>query len=437
MGPVVSRVRSRAGAWHWIETVGRSIETSSGDTHIVTVTRDVSERVHAQEERRRLQERVLQAEKLEGLGVLAGGIAHDFNNLLVGIQGNAELAVMSLADDHPSRELLDQLQRAAERAAGLTRELLAYAGKARFSVEAADLAALTAEMTGLAARSVAPDVRLELIPNATPCWVEADVTQVGQVVLNLLKNAAEALPDDAGVVEVRTGSTHLDRAALAGCFVSDEVEPGRFACLEVRDQGCGMDAQTVKRVFDPFFTTKFQGRGLGLAGVLGIVRGHRGALSVDTAPGRGTTFRVYLPQIDRPAGVATPVAPRETGTCEAGTVLVIDDEPAVRAVSRRMLESAGYRVCAAASGDEGVDLARRHASEFVAVVLDLTMPGMDGDAVFAALRRIRADLPVVFTSGHSEEDMARRLQGRSRVATLPKPFRLNDLLDRIRCVADD
>jgi PAS domain S-box-containing protein len=426
------RVRRSDGSYLWVESKARRIAAPDGGVHLVSITRDISEHVRAEEERRQLAEQVMRSQKLEGLGVLAGGIAHDFNNLLVAIQGNAELALSGLEAEHPVRALIEDLFRAAERGAGLTRELLAYAGRAQLSIEPVDLVELVREMTQLLRGSVAAGVELACEGDGQTGWVEADATQIRQVAMNLITNAAEALGERGGRVRVRTSATRLGRRDLAPCLVVDGVAPGEFICLEVGDDGCGMDHATQERIFDPFFTTKVHGRGLGLASVLGIVRIHGGTLRVESAPGAGTTFRVYLPRAAVPKAPAEPLARlAPAGARAEGTVLVVDDEPGVRAVARRMLERRGFEVLLAADGAEALAIAQRRAGALRAVVLDLAMPGLDGDRVFEGLRRIRGDLPVVFVSGHGTDALERRLSGRTRVAAVAKPFRSEALFEKL------
>ena len=248
----------------------------------------------AQAERQALQAQVLGAQKLESLGVLAGGVAHEFNNLLVGVLGNADLALTKLPALSQVRTCLEDIKVAAVRAAELTNQMLAYSGKGRFMIEVLDLGAVVRETAPLLAASMDGKAALEY-DLAADCPVEADVGQVRQVVMNLLANAADAIGSDEGTITIATGMVDADDAYLAETYLADDLPPGRYAFLEVRDTGCGMDDATRARLFDPFFTTKFTGRGLGLAAVLGIVRGHRGAIKVDSAVGRGTTVRVLLP----------------------------------------------------------------------------------------------------------------------------------------------
>jgi len=398
---------------------------------------DVTASRRAEAERRRLTEQVMRARRLEGLGVLAGGVAHDFNNLLVAIRGNAELVRLHLGARHPAQELVEDLDRAADRAAELVRSLLTYAGAGRAETEPVDLAALVGETLRILRSRLPSRLRVELPGPEEGVWVQGDATQLGQVVMNLVTNATEALegPDDE--VSVRVGPVPLDREELDTCLLAGGVKPGEYVMLEVADTGRGMDPDTLERIFDPFYTTKFQGRGLGLAGVLGAVRGHGGTLRVSSQPGQGTTFRVFLPPGERAlprAGEGRSAFPREP---RRATILVVDDDPAVRAVAARMLSARGFTVVVAASGSEALERVRRAPAEHDAILLDLTMPGLSGEETFQALRGVRADLPVVFMSGHGPEDVALRLSEHTRVRRVAKPFRMETLAERLHEVLEE
>lgn len=374
----------------------------------------------------RLEARMLHAQKLESLGVLAGGIAHDFNNLLVGILGNVGLALRDMPADMPVAPLLRDVQRAAGRAAELTAQMLAYAGKGHITVQAVNLNAVVAEIAGLLAAVVSKKAALRTDFAAGLPDVAGDVTQIRQVVMNLITNASDALGERSGTITVRTWTAMADRAQLASCYVDEGLTEGRYVCLSVADDGVGMDAETRARIFDPFFTTKFAGRGLGLAAVLGILRGHRGAIRVDTEPGRGTCFTVLLPCAD---GVRASASVVESGVTarpgDGGMVLIADDEPAVLAVARRVLERAGYRVCTASDGRAAIEVFAAHAAEISAVLIDMTMPQLRGDEVIVELRRLRPDVRVVLSSGFIEPLATRSLE---RVNFLQKPWTPEALL---------
>ena len=305
------------------------------------ISRDITDRKRTEAERRHAEEQMQHAQKLESLGVLAGGIAHDFNNLLGGILGNAELARRELPPDSPTRALCDEIAHSALRAAELTRQMLAYSGKGQLESRPLDLSHTVETMAELLRANSSPKAILRLELAADLPLVEADVTQVRQMVANLVANASEALVDGVGTITVRTERIEIAARQLADLDAQGELAAGVFAVVAVSDTGQGMDADTKTRMFEPFFTTKFVGRGLGLAAVLGIVRGHHGAILTHTEAGRGTTFRILFPAIAVPAApIAQPPSANGTREREQGRelILVVDDEPAVRKMVARMLE---------------------------------------------------------------------------------------------------
>ncbi|HVX66498.1 MAG TPA: PAS domain S-box protein [Bryobacteraceae bacterium] len=382
-----------------------------------SVTRDITER-------RRFEEQIRETQKLESLGVLAGGVAHDFNNLLVGIMGNASLALETLREDHPARRMLEGVLQASERATSLTQQLLAYSGKGRFVVQPIDMSQLIREIVALIQTSISKSVRVrfELDDNLPP--IDADVAQIQQLVMNLVINGAEAIGDASGIVTIRTAVESRDG--------HDPGAPDRFVRLEVEDTGCGMDPATRERMFDPFFTTKFTGRGLGLAAALGIVRGHRGEIEVDSTPGQGTRFRVVFPAS---RGAAAQAASRSVTEVRGGhgTVLVVDDEEIVRATAQATLERYGYEVLLAADGEEALACLRR-APQIEVVLLDLTMPVMSGEEALYEMRRMRPDLRVVLSSGYNEVEAIRRFEGQGLSGFLQKPYTSDVLAEKMRSV---
>ncbi len=394
------------------------------------------ERKRAEEERQRLETQMRHAQKLESLGVLAGGIAHDFNNLLVGILGNTGLALMDLAPDAPARPLLEEVEKAALRAAELSRQMLAYSGRGRFQVQVFQLNSLVEEMTNLLVASISKKARLEFdFARGVPS-VEGDPTQVRQVVMNLITNASDALSDQAGSIRIRTGAMAADRRYLLGLFPDAGLAEGNYVFLEVADTGCGMDAETQARVFDPFFTTKFQGRGLGMAAVLGIVRGHKGAIKIDSAPGQGTTFRVLFPASAKPAAPLEVRAQPRAPWRGAGTILVVDDEATVRFLAEQSLKRAGFDVLLAEDGQKAVDLFRARAAGIRGVLLDMTMPQLGGDETFRELRRIRPDVPIILSSGYDEQDATSKFAGKGLAGFIQKPYGARDLAEKVREILD-
>ena len=394
---------------------------------------EIAERQEAEDERRKLEAQVRQAQKLESLGVLAGGIAHDFNNLLVSILGNASMALMDLAVHSPARDSIQQIENAAERAADLAKQMLAYSGRGKFEVQEVGLSELVEDMAHLLKVSTSKKafLKLELDPNLPS--IQGDAAQIRQVVMNLIINASEALGNETGVVTVITGAAECDRACLQSSYLDEDLPEGAYVYVQVSDTGCGMDPETCSKLFDPFFTTKFTGRGLGLAAVLGIVRGHRGALKIDSAPGEGSTFRILFPAC---TGHAPRKASRPKGKAEPwrgnGTVLVVDDEDVVRAVAQKALERVGFSVLLAGDGCEAVRMFRQHAENISAVLLDLTMPEMNGEEAYREMRRIKPDARVILSSGYSEQEAASHFAGQGLAGFIHKPYRATELSARLR-----
>jgi PAS domain S-box-containing protein len=405
------------------------------DRHaLLCVCRDVTERNRMEAERKSFESRMQHAQKLESLGVLAGGVAHDFNNLLVGILGNASLAAMDLSERGPAWESIKQIELAARRAADLTGQILTYTGKAVLSSEPVNLNQLVREMTQLMEPAISKkallsfDMREEIPP------VRCDPGQLRQVVMNLIMNASDALEGRRGSIRVRTGWVQAGAEELRRGYLGEGAAPGHYAFLEVEDSGAGMDQETQDRMFDPFFTTKVEGRGLGLAATLGIVRGHGGTIQVRSAPDEGTTFRVLLPAQDR-APDREP-ASREAPSSLApgsGTVLVVDDEDAVRKLAVTALQRFGYRTLAASGGEEALQILDDPAKAPVDIVLlDLSMPGMDGAEVLEAIARRDRRVPVLFSSGYSEDAVAGQIHGRGVAGFIRKPYSPGELVDRVQ-----
>ena len=383
-------------------------------------------------ERNLMEERLRQAQKMESIGLLAGGIAHDFNNLLAGILGFASL----LRDEVPAESVqkVDFILGGAEKAADLTRQLLAYAGKGRFVVEAVDIARVVREMTDLVRGSISKKIAIDLSLDRDVPAVQADQGQIQQVVMNLLLNAAEAVGENqAGTVFVRVSAAEITPSNAPIDAVSGEGLPGgSYVCVEIRDTGCGMEGETLAKIFDPFFTTKFMGRGLGLAAVAGVVKTHGGGIEVESALGEGTAFRVFLPAA-RESG-AHAGRPDAAGVRGAGTVLVVDDEKTVREFARAALEKFGYRVLTAPNGLEAVRLFEREPRAVDAVLLDLRMPVLGGEDAIEALRAARPDLKVVLMSGYGEMEAARMFDGKGIAAFLQKPFTASRLAEQVKTV---
>ena len=374
--------------------------------------------------RKALDRQMRQTQRLESIGVLAGGIAHDFNNLLTGIIGNASLIAESLPDAHPVREYLEDLQAAADRAADLTRQLLAYSGKGQFVVGPVNVSDAVAQITALLKVSIPKTVSMRLELDRFVPMVEGDQSQIQQLVMNLMINGAEAIGEGrAGTVLVKTGAQQCDAAFIRSTFPGADIAPGEYVYIDVRDDGCGMDDATKARIFDPFFTTKFLGRGLGLAAALGIVNAHNGAIRVYSAPGQGSTFRVFLPALTKGAAQIQSVGSK-------GTILVVDDEEIVRKVARTVLENHGYTVLLAANGQDAVELCREMAKSIVLIVLDLMMPVMSGEEALGHLRAI-TDVPIILSSGYDQADAMRRFENQAPAGFIQKPYTGADLRRKV------
>jgi len=345
--------------------------------------------------------------------------------------GNASLALEVIPPDSPAHSMIDGVVNAGERAAMLTRQMLAYSGKGRFVIELLDISGLVAEMSPLLQSSISRTVTLEtdLDPALPP--VEADSAQIQQIFMNLVINGAEACGDNSGVVSIRTTTEEIQEERMVG-FGLPPIEAGQYVALEVSDTGSGMDEETRARIFDPFFTTKFTGRGLGLSAVLGIVRAHKGAVEVLSASGRGTTFRVLFPAAERTSANATEPAQYMSRSYGSGTVLIIDDEKMVREMGRMTLERFGYRVLDAENGRAGVALFERSATAIDLIILDLTMPVMSGEDTLAELRRIRPDIAVVLSTGFSETEARLRFHNSDLAGFLQKPYTAMQLAEIVR-----
>ena len=384
------------------------------------------------EDRKKAELAVLTKQKLESLGLLAGGIAHDFNNLLVGILGGASFAVESISEDDPLQPVLGVIVTAAERAAHLTRQMLAYAGKGRFLIEAIDLAELVRSTCILIKGSIPKHVRITLETGKGQPTVEADSGQMQQIVMNLILNAAEAI-DEArtGAVVVRTRAMDLDAAAIARAeIVSGSLTPGPYLVLEVRDNGSGMDHDTQMKIFDPFFTTKFTGRGLGLSAVQGILRTHNGALELVSKLGEGSTFRVFLPASGKSVFHGPTAVDRATRG--AGTVLVVDDEEVVRRTSKAILERAGFEVAMAESGERAIRILSDNESAGIhLILLDMSMPNMNGKDAMERIRQLGIAVPVLICSGYSEAEVCREFDGLDVAGFIQKPFTPHELTARV------
>ena len=373
-----------------------------------------------------LERQMQHAQKLESLGVLAGGIAHDFNNLLTAMLGHMNVAETKLAPESPALPHLERLERIIHRAADLTRQMLAYSGKGRFVVRSYDLNHVVQEVTHLLEVSIPKKIalRFDLAEVLPP--VEADAAQIQQVIMNLVTNAADAIGDREGTIRLITGTHQLDRAYLDQVFQGQDLLPGSYVTLEVSDTGCGMTGEVQERIFEPFFTTKVAGRGLGLSATIGILKGHRAGMRIYSEPGRGTTFKLLFPstEVKRQEEAIQTALP---ALAHQATILLVDDEEMIREAATAVLESLGLTVIPACDGREAVAAVQRPDLKLDLVLMDLTMPHMDGKEAFQIIRRIQPTLPVILSSGYNEQESVQSFSGRGLDAFLQKPYTLRAL----------
>lgn len=390
---------------------------------LLTILRDITERKTRESEQLRLERNILEAQRLESLGILAGGVAHDFNNLLTAILGNTGLAKVLLPPDSPAHHNLANVEAASMRAADLCKQMLAYAGRGKLTIQQVRLGSILREMFGLLQVTVGERVRLEIDADQESPPVDADPTQLRQVILSLAINSSEAIGGRPGHLRIRSGLRSFSKEELSKAVQSPVLQPGPYAFFEVEDDGCGMTEDVMARIFDPFFTTKFTGRGLGLPAVLGIVRGHQGALLVRSRAGIGSTFIVALPLSRKPQSAPAPSPGQPEAPPTPGSrILVAEDEETVRSAIVLSLQAAGYDVLTAADGRETLECLEAERGSIDAVLLDLSMPLVGGEELLGAIRKIKPDIRLVLMSGHDLNRLRERLKHFDIAAFLQKPF---------------
>lgn len=408
------------------------------ERRILVTVRDITDMRQAEAEQRRLQAKVEHSQKLESLGVLAGGIAHDFNNILMSILGRADLIRHALAADHPAQDHLREVKQAARRAGDLCQQMLAYAGKGKVHVKPVDLKRLADDISRMLEISIPKGIAMAAQHQDDVPPILGDASQLQQVVMNLITNAVDAIGDRAGTITRRVGMTVRGPAHVG---TSGDLPAGTYVYLEIVDTGCGMDAYTRSRIFDPFFSTKFTGRGLGMAAVLGIIRAHRGGIEVESEVGRGTSIRVLFPLDAAAISASAPPFPEVTPAGvrvllpRQGTVLVVDDEITIRALTADMLTFLGYEVVQASSGKEAIAIFAARTREIGLIILDLTMPDLNGDEALKELRRLEPQVRVILASGYSRHEVARLLEASGVSAFLQKPFDVNALAEALQASA--
>ena len=428
----IYRFMAQDGRIVWLRDIIKVIAENGKPRWLRGLMIDITTQKQAEAERQQFERKLQDAQKLESLGVLAGGIAHDFNNILTGILGNASLASRELASDSPMQDYLETIKQGSLRAADLCKQMLAYSGKGRFVVKRISLNSIVEETTHLLQISInkKAELRFDLHPGLPA--IDADTTQIRQIIMNLVINASEAIGEKGGTISLHTGLTRVNRAYLGSTLLAPELPEGDYVTLEVADTGCGMSPETQAKIFDPFFTTKFTGRGLGLAAVLGIVRGHHGALKIYSELGRGTTFKLLFPCAPGGADrVAIPDAPKSTWRGH-GCVLVVDDEESIRTTAALMLRKLGFETAPAADGRAAVEAFRAEPDRFTFVLMDLTMPHLDGEQAFTEMRLIRPAARVVLMSGFNEQEAISRFTGKGLASFLQKPFTFEALSETIQ-----
>lgn len=425
-------IRKDGAAIHTL-LAARGVRNLNGDlAYAVSVIQDISGRIRAEDERRVLEQKMQEAQRLESLGILAGGIAHDFNNILTGIFGNATLARLSIPESSKAGDSLSLIEEAAARAADLCQQMLAYAGKGAFVKREVSLSDLVQDTARLLNVSISKNAKLvlQLDPELPPTL--ADEAQLRQIIMNLIINASESFGEGPGVIDVTTCTRTIEKPPPGGEAAQGFPTPGTYVVLEVKDNGCGMSQEIQARIFEPFFTTKFTGRGLGLSAVMGIVRSHDATIHLKSAPGAGTTFTIYF----KPAAGPVPArgargSGKQLFTPIDGEFLVVDDEAQVREVVAGAIQVAGGRVHAAKSGIEGVRILKERAGKIRIAIIDLTMPGLGGEETAREILSIDPQVRIILMSGYSAGDAARRISDRRVRLFLQKPFKPEALIDAV------
>ena len=429
---------SQRGDLYIVTTYGNAVELDclfvpfvfGEEQHLMLVALDITERKHAEEERQMLEKQLLHAQKLESLGVLAGGIAHDFNNILMAIMGNAEIARMRIDKGSPAIKNLQNIEQASVQAADLAKQMLAYSGKGKFIIEHLDMNYLLEEMLHMLEISISKMAVLRLNLASSLPSIEADAAQIRQVIMNLVINASEAIGEKSGEISIRTGCITCDKSYLKNNWNDKDIHEGLYVFLEITDTGCGMAEETLNKIFDPFFSTKFTGRGLGMAAVLGIVRSHKGTIKVYSEQQKGTTFNLLFPACGRPVEILNSETRQDEWKGE-GKVLLVDDEESVRCIGSEMLTELGFTTITANNGRDAVEIFKANP-DFTLVILDLTMPHMDGEQCFDELREIKPDVKVIISSGYNEQEATQKFVGKELAGFIQKPYKLSALKETIK-----
>ncbi|MGD2092380.1 MAG: PAS domain-containing protein [Candidatus Aminicenantes bacterium] len=433
---VEHRLRCKNGEWKWILNWGKIVKRDKDGrplratgTHL-----DITERKQEEEKRLKLEAQIQQAQKFESLNVMAGSIAHNFNNLLMVVLGNLELALDSLPPLAPERKEIENAEKAAQHAAELSSLMITYVGHKQMAMQELEISVIIRGMSEMLELVLSRKTVLKFNCELTPALFRGDPAQIRQVVMNLVSNAAEAVGDNQGTISLTTGTMFCDRSCFPPPFQKENLPEGDYVYLEVADTGCGMDQETQEKIFDPFFTTKFQGRGLGMAVVLGILRTHRGTILLDSQPGEGTTIRVLFPALEA-IEKAEKKAPGDKYKWKGkGTVLMIDDDADVLLVGERMLKRLGFQVLTTPDAAEGIEIFQKLADIIDCVLTNLTMPKMDGVELFHKLREIRKNIPVIICSDYTKEQVMTRFREIRPEGFIQKPYRIKQLEEKMKMI---
>lgn len=430
------RVRRYDGSYIWWHAMGSAIRSEEGDPiSMAGAIVDITDLKRAEAEKHHLEQQMLHVQKLESLGVLAGGIAHDFNNILLAILGNAELAMLHIPPSSGAANHLKEIEKAAEKAADLSRQMLAYSGKGLFVIETIDPNRLINDMLHMLEISISKKAILRIhLADQIPS-IEGDATQIRQIIMNLVMNASESMEDRGGTISLTTGWLKCNKEFFNGFILDKHLDEGIYAFFEIADTGCGMNQETLSKIFDPFFTTKFTGRGLGMAAVSGIVRAHKGAIKITSELGKGTIFTVFLPGGDKALPKANIIQNKEKQFW-SGKVLLVDDEDPVRIVAREMLTKLGFEVVTASDGIEALKIFKT-PEKFRFILLDLTMPHLDGEQTFSELTKIDSEAKVIISSGYNEQEISEKFKINKPTGFIQKPYRLSTLREIVAKTISD
>jgi PAS domain S-box-containing protein len=381
-----------------------------------------------------LQKKYLTNQKYESLGILAGGLAHDFNNFLLSIIGNLELVLSETKQFSPDVvEILEDIKRNTIDLTALTKQLLAYSGKGKITLTKIDLNTTVSHIWKLLRASISKDIQININLEKNLPLIEADVQQIQQVVINLVANAAESINNSVGTITITTGVQHCDEEYIKRNRLGNKISPGLYSYIEVIDTGTGIKQEQQDKIFEPFYTTKDMGRGLGLPAVMGIIKGHKGSLLLYSEINKGSTFKCLFPAIDVPDSYEPSKLTNEHyNNQEESYILVVDDEEMVRNTLKRILEKFGYKVILAVDGVDAIEKFKENSNTISLVIMDLTMPRMDGSSAFSELKKIKKDVKVILSSGYNAQELSQRFVSKGVAGFLQKPYEIKDLLEKIK-----